>query len=40
MAKLSTSFVKSLIQPPGEPPAREHHLGEVRPKKFELHKIS
>ena len=27
-----------LIQPPGEP--REQHLGDVRPKKFELHKIS
>ena len=26
-----------LIQPPGEP--REQHLGDVRPKKFELHKI-
>ena len=31
-------FCKILIQPPGEP--REHHLGEVRPKRFELHKIS
>ena len=27
-----------LIQPPGE--FREQHLGEVRPKKFELYKIS
>ena len=27
-----------LIQPPGEP--REQHLDDVRPKKFELHKIS
>ena len=27
-----------LTQPPGEP--REQHLGDVRPKKFELHKIS
>jgi len=27
-----------LIQPPGEP--REQHLGDVGPKKFELHKIS
>ena len=27
-----------LIQSLGEPP--EHHLGEVRPKKFKLHKIS
>jgi len=27
-----------LIQPPGEP--REQHLGDVRPKKFELHTIS
>ena len=27
-----------LIQPPGE--RREQHLGEVRPKKFELHEIS
>ena len=27
-----------LIQPPGEP--REQHLGDVRQKKFELHKIS
>ena len=27
-----------LIQLPGEP--REQHLGDVRPKKFELHKIS
>ena len=27
-----------LIQPPGEP--REQHLGDVRPKKFELQKIS
>ena len=26
------------IQPPKEP--REHHLGIVRPKKIELHKIS
>ena len=33
------SFVKEiLIQPPGEP--REQHLGDVRPKKLELHKIS
>ena len=31
-------FCKILIQPPGEP--REHHLGEVRPKRFELHKMS
>ena len=31
-------FCKVLIQPPGEP--REHHLGEVRPKRFELHKMS
>ena len=29
-------FCKILIQPPGEP--REQHLGDVRPKKFELHK--
>ena len=27
-----------LIQAPGEP--QEQHLGDVRPKKFELHKIS
>ena len=27
-----------LIQPPGKP--REQHLGDVRPKKFRLHKIS
>ena len=27
-----------LIQPPGEP--REQHLGDVRHKKFELHKIN
>ena len=27
-----------LIQLPGEP--REQHLGDVRPKKFKLHKIS
>ena len=27
-----------LIQPPGKP--REQHLGDVGPKKFELHKIS
>ena len=27
-----------LIQPPGEP--REQHPGDVRPKKFELQKIS
>ena len=27
-----------LIQLPGEP--REQHQGDVRPKKFELHKIS
>ena len=27
-----------LIQPPGE--SREQHLGDVRQKKFELHKIS
>ena len=27
-----------LIQPPGEP--QEQHLGDVRPKKIELHKIS
>ena len=27
-----------LIQPPGKP--REQHLGDVRPKKFELQKIS
>ena len=26
------------IQLPGEP--REQHLAEIRPKKFELHKIS
>ena len=36
---LSSSFVnKTLIQPPGEP--QGHHLGELRPKNFELHKIS
>ena len=29
---------ENLIQPPGEP--REQHLGDVRQKKFELHKIS
>ena len=27
-----------LIKPPGEP--QEQHLGDVLPKKFELHKIS
>ena len=27
-----------MIQPPGEP--REQHQGDVRPKKFELQKIS
>ena len=27
-----------LIQPPGEP--QEQHLGDVRPKNFELHKVS
>ena len=27
-----------LIQPPGEP--REQHLGDVRTKKFELHKMT
>ena len=27
-----------LIQPPGE--LQEQHIGEVRTKKFELHKIS
>ena len=26
-----------LIQPPGEP--QEQHLGDVRPKKFKLHKM-
>ena len=26
------------LQPTGKP--REHHLGELRPKNFELHKIS
>ena len=34
---VSTSFVEFFIQSPGEP--RAQHLGEVRPKKFELHKI-
>ena len=37
---LSTTLVEKeiSIQPPGEP--WEHHLGEVRTKMFELHKIS
>ena len=28
---------ETLIQPPGEP--REHHLGEVRSKKFDIQKL-
>ena len=36
---LVLSSVENLIRPKGEP--WEHHLGaEVRPNKFELHKIS
>ena len=36
---LQVSLKKKIFnQPPGEP--REQHLGDVRPKKFKLHKIS
>ena len=28
---------ETLIQPPGEP--REHHLGEIRSKKFDIKKL-
>ena len=31
-------YKETFIQPPEEP--REQHLGDVRPKKLELHKIS
>ena len=35
---LILQWIFFLIQPPGEP--REQHLGDVRPKQFELQKIS
>ena len=29
----------NIIQQPGEPRSQEHHLVDVRPKKFKLHKF-